>query len=103
VRGMAHITGGGITENLPRVFPAGCAAEVDRSRWPTPPLFAFLQKQGRIETDEMFRAFNMGIGLIVICARGCEEQAVDLLKQAGEMGAILIGRVVAGDGDVQYL
>src|SRR5207342_2388930 len=68
VKGMAHITGGGITENLPRVLPEGTAAAVDPGAWDMPPLFSFLQQRGRIATDEMLRAFNMGIGLIVVCA-----------------------------------
>ena len=61
LKGLAHITGGGITENLPRIFPAGCAAEIDRGAWKVPPLFRLLQQKGGIATDEMFRAFNMGI------------------------------------------
>src|SRR5207244_3693008 len=64
VKGLAHITGGGITENLPRALPNGCAAEVDLGAWPTPAIFALLQRRGNIQRDEMFRVFNMGIGLI---------------------------------------
>src|SRR6202049_2036806 len=59
VKGLAHITGGGITENVPRALPEGCAAEIDRRAWDVPPLFRFLQQRGSIATDEMFRAFNM--------------------------------------------
>ena len=66
VKGMAHITGGGITENLPRMLPEGCAAR-DRSRaWTVPPIFQLLQQRGGIARDEMFRAFNMGVGLIIV-------------------------------------
>ena len=65
VKGLAHITGGGITENLPRMLPEGCAAEIDRRAWDLPPLFRLLQQRGAIATDEMFRAFNMGVGLII--------------------------------------
>ncbi len=65
---MAHITGGGITENLPRVLPDGCAAMVDPHAWAPLPVFRALQERGGIATDEMFRAFNMGVGLICICA-----------------------------------
>ena len=68
VKGMAHITGGGITENLPRVLPEGCAAEIDLRSWTVPPLFQLLQERGGIATDEMFRAFNMGVGLVLVCA-----------------------------------
>ena len=65
---MAHITGGGLTENLPRVLPEGCAAEIDLQSWSIPPLFRLLQQHGAISTDEMFRAFNMGVGLVIVCA-----------------------------------
>src|SRR5438094_2227690 len=68
VRGLAHITGGGITENLPRTLPEGCAAEIARRSWTVPPLFRVLQQHGRVPDDEMFRTFNMGIGMIVVCA-----------------------------------
>jgi phosphoribosylformylglycinamidine cyclo-ligase len=103
VKGMAHITGGGITENLPRVLPAGCAAEVERSAWIVPAIFALLQRHGHISDDEMFRAFNMGIGLIVICAADARERVLTKLAAAGESGAIVIGKVVSGAGDVRYL
>ena len=69
IKGMAHITGGGITENLPRVLPEGCGFVLDRSSWTVPPLFAWLQRAGRLDDAEMFRAFNMGVGLIAVCSR----------------------------------
>jgi phosphoribosylformylglycinamidine cyclo-ligase len=103
VKGMAHITGGGITENLPRVLPTGCAAEVERRAWTVPPLFALLQRHGHITEDEMFRAFNMGIGLIVVCAADGRDRVLANLATAGEPGATVIGRVVSGAGDVRYL
>src|SRR6185437_10613843 len=68
VKGMAHITGGGLTENVPRTVPEGCAAEIDRRAWTVPPIFHLLEQQGGIARAEMFRAFNMGIGMVVICA-----------------------------------
>jgi phosphoribosylformylglycinamidine cyclo-ligase len=98
---MAHITGGGITENLPRTLPAGCAAEIDRRSWDVPPIFAFLQARGGIADDEMLRAFNMGVGLIV-CVDGSDaSRASDMLKQSGEQ-PIALGRIVKGDRDVRY-
>jgi phosphoribosylformylglycinamidine cyclo-ligase len=103
VKGMAHITGGGITENLPRILPEGCAAEVERRSWTVPPLFALLQRHGHIVEDEMFRAFNMGIGLIVVCAADARERVLAKLAAAGESGPIVIGKVVSGAGDVRYL
>jgi phosphoribosylformylglycinamidine cyclo-ligase len=101
VKGMAHITGGGITENLPRVLPDGTAAEVNAAAWTVPPIFAYLQQRGRIATDEMFRAFNMGIGLIVVCAEADAQPVLDDLGRAG-CASTLIGRVVPGARDVTY-
>jgi len=101
IKGMAHITGGGITENLPRVLPEGTAASIDRQAWKVPPLFTYLQERGGIATDEMLRAFNMGIGLILACASSDEASAVEALRRAGEAPAV-IGRVTTGHRDVRY-
>ena len=99
---MAHITGGGITENLPRILPSGCAAEINRRAWPIPPVFTFIAERGGIADAEMFRAFNMGIGLIVACDARVSDKVVHLLRQGGEQGVVTMGRVVAGQGDVRY-
>jgi phosphoribosylformylglycinamidine cyclo-ligase len=101
VKGMAHITGGGITENLPRTLPEGCSASIDRRAWSVPPLFTFIQQRGDVDTDEMFRTFNMGIGLIVICSASDAGRAVALLRQAEEH-PVLLGEVVAGARDARY-
>ena len=101
VKGMAHITGGGITENLPRALPEGTSAEVDMRAWQVPPVFRWLQERGGIESREMFRAFNMGIGLILVCGRSEAGVVVNTLKDAGELPAVL-GRVTIGARDVQY-
>jgi phosphoribosylformylglycinamidine cyclo-ligase len=103
VKGMAHITGGGITENLPRVLPDGCAAEIDQSTWVVPPVFELIRKHGHVATDEMFRAFNMGIGLVLVCADSNRKRVLDLLQAAGESSAVTIGRVVSGHRNVRYL
>ena len=102
VKGMAHITGGGITENLPRIFPEGCSAEIDRASWSVPPLFRFIAERGGIAEAEMLRAFNMGIGLIVACAASDRDEVLARLADGGEAGAAVVGRVVAGDGSVRY-
>ncbi|MBI3491180.1 MAG: phosphoribosylformylglycinamidine cyclo-ligase [Acidobacteria bacterium] len=102
VRGLAHVTGGGITENLPRILPERCAAEIDRRAWSVPPVFRLLQRLGGIATDEMFRVFNMGIGLIVACAVGDADRVLEQLATAGEP-AVRIGRVVSGDRTVAYI
>lgn len=103
VKGMAHITGGGITENLPRVLPEGTAAEIDRASWSVPALFSFIAEKGGIASEEMFRAFNMGVGLIVACDWSEHQKALTLLREAGEHGACVVGRVVSGDRAVRYL
>jgi phosphoribosylformylglycinamidine cyclo-ligase len=103
VKGLAHITGGGITENLPRTLPEGCAAEIERRMWEVPPLFRVLQQRGSIAIDEMFRVFNMGIGLVVVCAERDSESVVQTLTREGESGAVRLGSIVAGDRAVHYL
>ncbi|KAF0836086.1 phosphoribosylformylglycinamidine cyclo-ligase [Methylovorus glucosotrophus] len=84
VKGMAHITGGGITENIPRVLPAGLTAEVRRDSWTLPPLFQWLQAQGNVADDEMYRTFNCGIGMVVIVSAAQAAEAIKLLTEAGE-------------------
>jgi phosphoribosylformylglycinamidine cyclo-ligase len=101
VRGMAHITGGGITENLPRILPRGTAAVVDLASWTVPPLFEHLQHLGNVEQDEMLRTFNMGIGLIVVIPAEQVKKAKAILNRANERHCI-IGRIVRGDRRVTY-
>jgi len=84
IKGMAHITGGGITENLPRTLPEGRTFSLDRRSWTIPPLFAWLQRAGAIADAEMFRAFNMGVGLILVCAEDRARHALASLTAAGE-------------------
>ena len=102
VKGLAHITGGGITDNLPRILPKGCAAHIDAGAWTVPPLFHLLQSRGDVSSAEMFRAFNMGIGLILVCAAARRDELVRRLVDAGERDTAIIGTIVAGDGDVRY-
>jgi phosphoribosylformylglycinamidine cyclo-ligase len=101
VKGMAHITGGGITENLPRILPKGTSARVNRSSWLPPPLFAFLQSGGGVPDDEMFRAFNMGLGLLLVCTPDATDEVLDVLQDSGEHPRI-VGRIESGSGDVIY-
>lgn len=102
IKGMAHITGGGITENLPRVFPDGCGAVIDRAAWQVPPIFTLIQRLGGIAEPEMLRAFNMGIGLIIVCASGAAGSLLEQLAGAGETSARIVGHVEAGPGGVRY-
>jgi phosphoribosylformylglycinamidine cyclo-ligase len=84
VKAMAHITGGGLTENIPRMFPAHLKAVIERKAWQAPRVFTWLQEQGRVEDAEMARTFNCGIGMVVIVARENAEQAAAVLRDAGE-------------------
>ena len=84
VKGLAHITGGGITENIPRVLPAGLTAEISKASWTLPPLFQWLQAQGNITHSEMYKTFNCGIGMAVIVAQQHVAQAIALLQANGE-------------------
>jgi phosphoribosylformylglycinamidine cyclo-ligase len=102
IKGMAHITGGGITDNLPRILPGETHARVDRSTWRVPPVFQWLQRTGKVPDDDMLRTFNMGIGLIVVCAPQDEAQVLRALAEAGEPGAVRIGEVHAGGRGVEY-
>jgi len=97
IKGMAHITGGGITDNLPRVLPHGTAAVVDASAWEIPPIFRWLQRSGQVPIDDMMRTFNMGIGLIIVTGRDKAESLLDELAARGGRDARVIGDVVAGE------
>jgi phosphoribosylformylglycinamidine cyclo-ligase len=103
VKGLAHITGGGLTENLPRTLPDGCAAEIDVKSWTVPPIFRLIQEHGGIARDEMFRAFNMGVGLVIVCSPRDAERIINSLMLGGEPHAFRLGFVVAGDRSVRYV
>ena len=100
-RGLAHITGGGITENLPRILPHGIGARIDTRAWEVPGIFRFLQARGSVPEDDMRRTFNMGIGMIAACAATQADEVLGLLREQGE-DARVIGHLVDGDG-VQYV
>jgi phosphoribosylformylglycinamidine cyclo-ligase len=102
-KALAHITGGGITENVPRILPAQCAAEIRRRAWPVPQIFNLLQRLGDVPDEDMYRTFNMGIGLVVVCAPDDAERVLDTMRRAGEPSAWRIGRVVSGDRTVRYV
>jgi phosphoribosylformylglycinamidine cyclo-ligase len=96
VHGMAHITGGGLVGNIPRVLPANCDAVLKKDSWPVPPIFHFLQKLGPVEEQEMFRVFNMGIGYVLIVAPDFADSVKQKLKKSGqtvyEIGVIAAGK-----------
>jgi len=103
VKGLAHITGGGITDNLPRILPEKRLAIIERRAWDTPPLFQFLAQAGDVPDDEMLRAFNMGIGMIVAVDERDTATVLDLLREHGGPGSVVIGRIAEGDRGVSYV
>ncbi len=98
IKGMAHITGGGITENVPRVLPANVVADIDSKSWELPKLFKWLQENGGVAEQEMYRTFNCGIGMVVIVAASDAERAISQLQEAGET-VTKIGVIRARNGD----
>jgi phosphoribosylformylglycinamidine cyclo-ligase len=103
IKGMAHITGGGITDNLPRILPDGAQARIDRSAWKVPAVFRWLQRAGNVPDDDMLRTFNMGIGLIVACGAASADAVLGELARAGEPRAVRIGDIASGDRGVRYV
>ena len=101
VNAMAHITGGGITENLPRVLPKGTAANIQLGSWPVLPVFAHLQKLGNVDQEEMLRTFNMGIGMILVVPANKFKRVQTILDRVNVKG-YTIGRIVKGDRKVVY-
>jgi phosphoribosylformylglycinamidine cyclo-ligase len=97
IKGLAHITGGGITDNLPRVLPHGTAAVVDAASWEVPPLFRWLRQNGRVPVDDMMRTFNMGLGLIIVTAHDKAEQLIGELAARGGRDSRVIGEIVPGE------
>jgi phosphoribosylformylglycinamidine cyclo-ligase len=99
VRGLAHITGGGLVDNVPRILPRGVDARFHLASWNVPPLFRVLQREGGVEQGEMFRAFNMGVGMVAVVAAADADAVVRDLSAAGER-AWIAGETVPGDGKV---
>ena len=95
VKGLAHITGGGLIDNLPRILPSNCNAVIETKSWRVPSIFQILQKNGNVDTEEMFQIFNMGIGMVAIVAEEKAQRAISML------GAKRIGRVERGTGKVR--
>ncbi len=102
VKGLAHITGGGLTGNVPRMLPRGTRALITRSTWPLPPLFAWLQRAGGVADAEMHRVFNCGIGMVAAVAPEHAARAAELLRAAGET-VYEIGAIEPGEGEPEAL
>ena len=98
IRGLAHITGGGITDNLPRVLPAGVHAAINLDAWQLPPVFAWLREHGAVTDAEMLRTFNCGLGMLVVVAAADAAAVIETLAVAGESASV-VGRIAAGDAE----
>lgn len=102
IKGMAHITGGGLPGNLVRILPSNCCATIRKGAWEIPPIFGFLQEKGGVESDEMYRVFNMGIGLALVVSTDQVDTAVDVLRASGE-SPFRIGEIRDGKTQVQLV
>jgi phosphoribosylformylglycinamidine cyclo-ligase len=101
IKGIAHITGGGITENVPRILPEGTAAQIDTTSWVVPPIFQWLQRAGNVPQDDMRRTFNLGVGMVLVCTPTLAGTIVDDLRARREE-PVVIGEIVQGHRDVVY-
>ena len=99
IKGLAHITGGGLTDNIPRILPEGTAVQIKRDSWPTPPLFELLRRLGNVSDSEMYRTFNAGLGMVIVCS---ESEAAGIETHLRDRGnpCYSIGHVVAGNREV---
>jgi phosphoribosylformylglycinamidine cyclo-ligase len=97
IKGMAHITGGGLLENIPRVLPGNCSVEISKSSWPAQTIFSLLRDIGKLDDSEAYRTFNMGVGLVMIIDSKCENSVREMLKTFPEFKLFSIGRVIEGD------
>jgi phosphoribosylformylglycinamidine cyclo-ligase len=95
IKGLAHITGGGLTDNLPRILPSNCDAVIETKSWRVPSVFQILQKNGNVDAREMYQVFNMGIGMVAVVAERSAQRAMSMLK------AKRIGRIEHGSGKVR--
>ncbi|HVS80898.1 MAG TPA: phosphoribosylformylglycinamidine cyclo-ligase [Pyrinomonadaceae bacterium] len=102
IKGLAHITGGGLTENIPRILPEGTSVEIQRGSWPVLPIFEVMQQFGNVAETEMFRTFNMGVGMVIVCAEPDAAKIKAQVESSGE-ACYQIGRVTRGDQRVSYV
>ena len=99
IKGLAHITGGGLTDNIPRILPEGCAVEIDKGSWPVLPIFKLMRTIGNVSEAEMFRTFNMGVGMVIVTAAQDLQTVESHLQQQGS-AVYQIGRVINGQREV---
>ena len=99
IKGLAHITGGGLTDNIPRILPEGTAVQINKGSWPILPIFTVMEEMGNVPESEMYRTFNMGVGMVIVCAL---DEVNTIKGQLSEQGEVVyeIGRVVTGNREV---
>ncbi|MCU1267000.1 MAG: phosphoribosylformylglycinamidine cyclo-ligase [Acidobacteria bacterium] len=102
IKGLAHITGGGLTDNVPRILPDGTSVKIDKGSWPILPIYTLLQEIGNVSEFEMYRTFNMGVGMVIVCAETDAARIVSRLSEVGEQ-SYLIGRVTDGNREVTII
>lgn len=100
IKGLAHITGGGLTDNIPRILPEGTAAKIRKDSWTIPPLFELMRRLGNVSESEMYRTFNVGVGMVIVCSGSNAEAIASHLQNEGET-VYEIGNVVTGNREVQ--
>ena len=102
IKGLAHITGGGLTDNVPRILPERCAVEIEKGSWPVLPIFKLMQEIGNVSEAEMYRTFNMGVGMVIVCASD-DRQSISSHLSGQNAGCFEIGRVVHGEQNVKLI
>lgn len=102
IKGLAHITGGGLTDNIPRILPPGCAVNINKGSWPVLPVFKLMQRIGNVSEAEMYRTFNMGVGMVIVCARE-DQQSITSHLSEHDADCFEIGRVVEGQPEVKFI
>ncbi|MDN5344391.1 MAG: phosphoribosylformylglycinamidine cyclo-ligase [Clostridia bacterium] len=101
IKGLAHITGGGLIENPPRILPGGLSLRIERPSWPVPPIFQLIQEAGGITEVEMYRTFNMGLGMLAVVEAGDADKVKELLARSGEQ-VFILGEVIPGQREVKF-
>lgn len=101
IKGLAHITGGGLRDNVPRILPENCCASIKKDSWDMLPIFPFMQEKGNVDESEMYRIFNMGIGMVAVVSTEYTDQIIDELKSSGEK-VYKIGKIIEGEKKVLF-
>jgi phosphoribosylformylglycinamidine cyclo-ligase len=99
IKGLAHITGGGLTDNIPRILPEGTSVRINKGSWPVLPIYELMRSIGNVSDSEMYRTFNMGVGMVIVCSTDNRDTIKSHFESSGER-CYEIGEVVVGSGEV---